>query len=1070
MLLRAAKVFCLLFLVFIGTPCWGLDPSKALTQYRHDVWQTRDGLPQSSVESMVQTRTGYLWLGTQEGLARFDGVRFAVYDKSNTKAIRHNRILALLEDRRGSLWIGTEGGGLVELSDGLFRNFSKSEGLPDERVLALAEDHDGRLWVGTGSGLACYRDGTVDAGRSVPELIGTPIESLAVAANGKLWIGTAGRGLFRYDHAQVERVGPDGEAQSTVAKVFCDADGSVWFASNARLYRLQEGPSARVDEQSWARWGSIGEIYRDRQGSLWVGTDAGVVRFRDGRVESYSVKDGLSNDVIHCILEDHEGSLWIGTMDGGLNRFADGAFTTYSTAEGLSHDIVSPIYQDREGRIWIGTRGGGVNCYAREGFTTYTARDGLADDFVQAIVQDREGTLWFGTKRGGLCSLREGRFKTYTDRDGLPIASVRALFEDRRGDLWVGTLNHGLARFRDGGFQLFTTKDGLTNNTVFFILEDHEGTVWFATNGGGLNYYRDGRFGAITTKEGLSIDIVNTLHEDAAGTLWIGTYGGGLNRLTHGRLSSYTTREGLFDDAVFRILEDGSGNLWISCNKGIYRIAKHQFDELDRGGRRLLEPAAFGVVDGMKNRECNGADQPTGWKMRDGTLWFPTIQGAVMVDPAHLPTNTLPPAVVIEELRVDDRVAGIAATPEIPPGAQRVDIQYAGLSFRVPARVRFRYKLEGFDGDWVDAGARRTAYYTRLPPGSYRFRVQACNDSGVWNTVGATLGLVIIPHIYQRPLFYFALMAVAAILVISIHRLRVQRLKRRERELVEIVEQRTQSLRLEMERTARALREAEEQREIAHAAKTEAEAANRIKSWFVANTSHELRTPINSVLGYSEMLIEEAEESGNLVAIPDLRKIHAAGRHLLGLINDILDLSKIEAGKLDLQLDTFDLGALVEEVAASVRPLIEKNGNALAADGTDVAGSICADPARARQILLNLLSNAAKFTRDGEVRLEVRRETDRVLMRVIDTGIGMTSDQIARLFQAYTQAGADTSRKYGGTGLGLVISRRLAQMMGGEISVESAPGKGSTFTLTLPARTPAGEKEDRGGSRMAAAQ
>lgn len=1049
-------------------PCWGLDPAKALTQYRHDVWQSHDGLPQSSVESIVQTRTGYLWLGTQEGLARFDGVRFAVYDKSNTEAIRHNRILALLEDRRGSLWIGTEGGGLVELRDGRFRTLSKSDGLPDERVLALAEDHDGRLWVGTGGGLGCYRGEMVDAGRSVSELIGTAIESLAVARDGTLWIGTAGRGLFRYDRGQVERLGPEGEAQSTVSKVFCDSDGSVWFAANARLYRLRQGPNARIDEQSWAGWGSIGEIYRDRQGSLWVGTDAGIVRFREGRVESYSVKDGLSNDVIHCVLEDHEGSLWIGTMDGGLNRFADGAFTTYSTAEGLSHDIVSPIYQDREGRIWIGTRGGGVNRYERGGFTVYTTKDGLADDFVQSIVQDHEGTMWLGTKRGGLCSLRAGRFRTYTARDGLPSASVRAIFEDRRGDLWVGTLNQGLARFRDGGFQMFTTKDGLTNNTVFFILQDHEGTIWIATNGGGLNYYRDGRFGAITTKDGLSIDIVNTLHEDAGGTLWIGTYGGGLNRLKHGRLTAYTTREGLFDDAVFRILEDGSGNLWISCNQGIYRIAKRQFDELDRGARPLLECTVFGVADGMKNSECNGADQPTGWKMRDGTLWFPTIEGAVMVDPAHLPTNKLPPPVVIEELRVDDRTAGIAATQEIAPGAQRVDIEYAALSFRVPARVRFRYKLEGFDRDWVDAGARRTAYYTRLPPGSYQFRVQACNDSGVWNTAGASLGLVIIPHIYQRPAFYVVLMAAAAFLVISMHRLRVQRLKRRERELVEIVDQRTQSLRLEMERTSRALHEAEEQREIAHAAKTEAEAANRIKSWFVANTSHELRTPINSVLGYSEMLIEEAEESRNLAAIPDLRKIHAAGRHLLGLINDILDLSKIEAGKLDLQLDTFELGALVEEVAATVRPLIEKNGNAFTVDGTDAAGSICADPARARQILLNLLSNAAKFTRDGDVRLEVKRETNRVLMRVIDTGIGMTSDQLARLFQAYTQAEADTSRKYGGTGLGLVISRRLAQMMGGEISVESEPGKGSVFTLTLPALAPQGDDRDRVGGRIAA--
>ncbi|MRR13336.1 hypothetical protein EG835_12980, partial [bacterium] len=365
---------------------------------------------------------------------------------------------------------------------------------------------------------------------------------------------------------------------------------------------------------------------------------------------------------------------------------------------------------------------------------------------------------------------------------------------------------------------------------------------------------------------------------------------------------------------------------------------------------------------------------------------------------------------------------------------ERFECQYTALSFRVPAKVVFRVKLEGVDRDWVDVGTRRSAYYTHLPPGPYTFRVQAANESGVWSEREASFAFRLRPRLDQRPVFWLLLGTVALAIAWTGYRLRVARLEARERELVRIVEERTRSLREEKERTERALREAELQRERAEEAGRAAEDANRTKSDFLAATSHELRTPLNAILGYSEMLSEEIAEQRFEGLGADVGKIHAAGRHLLGLINDLLDLSRMEAGKLDLFPEELVVAFLVRDVVETVGPQAERNRNRLVVEGADEAGLLVADPTRVRQILLNLLGNAVKFAHDGEVALRIRREKgpggDRILFAVTDTGIGMTEEQISRLFRAFEQADPQVTRRFGGSGLGLVITRPPARVMG----------------------------------------
>ncbi|MBK8598034.1 MAG: hypothetical protein IPN83_21145 [Holophagales bacterium] len=1042
-----------LLLALLGSgPAEALDPARAITQYRHEVWRTREGLPQSSAEALVQTRDGYVWIGTQEGLARFDGVRFVVFDKASTPELRHNRILTLLEDRRGRLWIGTEGGGLTVREEGRFRTYGRTDGLAGEIVRALAEDASGTLWVGTDAGLQSRSDRSFTTW-GAPEGVPAPVRALAVDAAGTLWAGTS-EGLIRRSGKRFEPAGlPD-----AVLALHAVADGTILAGTPHGLRLLKDG---RV-EAPFPADGLPGEVVNcilgDRRGAVWIGTSGGLARWSAGRRSVFSPAQGLSNGNVLSLLEDREGTLWVGTQDGGLNKLSDASFTPWGGREGLSADVAWAVFVDRDGAVWSGTDSAGVNIRRGDRVATIGVADGLAAPGVQAIWQHPDGSVWLGTRGGGVSVVEGGKVvRTIRKADGLASDSICSIAGTRDGSIFLGGRGGGLTRLSpEGRFTRFSEEDGLPNGSIHALHEDREGSLWVGTNGAGLFRFDGGRFTRFGRSQGLSIEIVNTIHEEGDGTLWVGTYGGGLNRFRDGRFFPVTVREGLYDDAVFAILPDGQGSLWISCNRGVYAVSLRELDALARGAVRRVTCRTFGAEDGMRNRECNGANQPAGARGPDGRLHFPTIEGVVSVDPSRLFRNPVPPPVHVEEMRVDGRPVPARPFLELWPGTERFEFHYTALSLRVPARVTFRVWLEGVDRDWVDVGTRRSAYYTNLAPGAYSFRVAAANENGVWNEDEASFRFRLRPRLDQRPVFWIVLGAVALALAWTGYRYRVARLEARERELVEIVAERTRSLREEKERTEEALREAELQRERAEEAGRAAEDANRTKSDFLAATSHELRTPLNAILGYSEILSEEIAESRYGSAGADVGRIHAAGRHLLGLINDLLDLSRMEAGKLDLNPEAFDVAWLVRDVTATVEPLVEQNRNRLVVEGDEAAGRLFADPIRVRQILLNLLGNAVKFTHDGLVTLRIRRDTDaggeRVVFAVTDTGIGMTADQISRLFRAFEQADPEVTRRFGGSGLGLVITRRLARMMGGDVAVASRPGAGSTFTVDLPVR------------------
>jgi signal transduction histidine kinase len=650
---------------------------------------------------------------------------------------------------------------------------------------------------------------------------------------------------------------------------------------------------------------------------------------------------------------------------------------------------------------------------------------------------------------------------------------IMCLFTDRKGNVWVGGRG-GLSRLSGDRFVTYTTRDGLSNNLVSDLYEDQEGSLWIGT-AGGLNQFKNEHFRAFTTRDGLKSDYIQSILGDSDGTLWLGTTGGGMSRFKNGKFVNITTEKGLHDDSVLNIVDDHLGHFWMSSNKGIFTANRKQVNDVADGTAWQITPTVYGVSDGMKTVECNGGFQNSALLTREGRIYFATSGGLSFVDPARLGKANQIPLALIESITADNRPTNPYYGVLVPPGKGQLEFQFTTPTFVAPEKLQFRYMLEGFDKDWNSAGTRRVAYYTNIPHGEYRFRVRA-GENGDWGPIGESVTVTLEPHFYQTATFNLIVIIAAVSLCAGIYRLRVNQLTIRERKLVSLVNERTSALQqsealLRRSRDELEVRVRERTMELVNAnkaledeisvrrqteealilSKDAAEAASRAKSDFLANMSHEIRTPINGIVGMTDVALSTPldEEQREYLEI-----VKFSADSLLGIVNDILDFSKIEARKLALDRTPFDLRAAIGELIRSLQIRVKQKGLYLdcrVAD--DVPGQLLGDPLRLRQVLLNLLDNAIKFTPTGGISLSVVQDRfvdgkSTLHFAVKDTGIGIPANKQKTIFEAFSQADTSSTRRYGGTGLGLTISYQLAMMMEGRLWVESEPGQGSTFHFT----------------------
>ncbi len=715
-----------------------MDPERALSQYLRDRWQRNTGFTAGPVYGITQTRDGYLWIATERGVVRFDGLRFRLFEPLQPTATTDTAALTVVPDPAGGLWAWLRRATVLRLHEGVFEAAMHTSGPPEPQAGAMAVGLDGAILIAdTRHGLLVCRAGRAETVLPREALPRPFVTAVAQTPDGTIWLGSRNAGLVRVQNQHAVPVGD--ESLTQINFLVPDERNGLWIGTDTGLLRWdgQRIVQATTHEAGRAR---VLAMIRDRDANIWVGTSDGLVRI-DAK-GTVSLERREPSAAVTALFEDREGNLWVGDTHG-IERWRDGVFTAYASVHAAMAQVIGPVFSDASDRVWFAPASGGLYWF-RDGQVGDVAS--LRDDVIYSISGDA-GAVLVGRQRGGVTRVRPSGdgfvVDTFTERDGLAQNQVLAVHRARDGAVWAGTLSRGASRLKDGAFTTYTTTEGLASNTVAAVVETADGAVWFATpNGASVKSAAGWR--RYSTAEGLPSNDVNTLFEDSAGMLWLGT-AAGLALVRDGRLQSPPTAPALLRGSILGLAEDGAGGLWIAAAERVVRVDR---TELLRGTLGADDVREFSVADGLLDTEAIKRHRILTSDSR-GRIWLSTNAGLVQAASRRVADGLAPALVHIESVSADGSPVERTPATTIPPRRDRITFGFAGLSLSVPDRVRFRYRLDGFDREWSEPVVERQAEFTNLAPGSYRFRVMASNSEGVWNGAEATLPFTIAPAWWQ---------------------------------------------------------------------------------------------------------------------------------------------------------------------------------------------------------------------------------------------------------------------------------------------------------------------------------
>jgi signal transduction histidine kinase len=987
----AAVRICLL--LFVPLPL-------ALAQYHIDSWTTENGLPSNWIMGITQTRDSYLWLTTIDGVARFDGVRFRVFNKFNTHGLACNFFSyhAIWEDSSGNLWMGAKDCGLIRYRDDVFTTFTTKDGLPSNHVTRIDEDSSGTLWVFTDGGVARWEGGHFIIDRSLDAYLTTPNNLNTDAESFGLWRWSRDEcQRFAYGKWSPLPLPPEltDPRKLKVIAITEDSKRRLWYSldkhpheyycvRNGRLTVFHPVPDTRATQVSCS----------DSQGRLWLSNRYGDVGFwMDGR---FIPLPAIATSNIFQGFEDREKNVWIATLDHGLYRVGTKAITILRRDRNLESNLIGPMLQDRAGNIWIRSGGftkfedGRFKTYYRKGHSRYSWDRA---NLFSALYEDRDGSLLMVMWDGSVVRFKDGRLQEPAGLSGRIKGRIYGILRDRAGDLWLGG-SQGLYRVNGGNVTRYMARDGLPDDFVNVIYEDRAGTLWIGTKSG-LASYSGGTFAPVT---GLRGSQITAIYQDEPGMLWVGTHDDGLTRLVRDqegiKLTRYTTESGLYNNRAYQILSDDRGFLWLSCDLGLYRVRKQELSDFASGHRSHISSTHFGQADGLTS-QCNSEAQPMAFKSRDGRLWFATQDGIAVVDPKAISFHGTPPPVIIEDCLLDRRPVPCRSGVRLGPRQTNLEINFTALSFVKSEQIRFRYKLEGLDSEWTEAGTRRAAYYSHLPDGKYVFRVIAANSDGVWNMQGMSLPVIIAPAFYRTWWFLGVVFTVLAALVTMAWQYRLSQLQRAYAAQQAFSRQLIASQERERKRIAGELHDSLGQQLLI------------IKNWAVLalsnlNGQKLLEEPLGEISSTASHAVEEMRGIAYNLRPYQLEKLGltAAIRSLVARVNASSNIQI--AGKVE-DVD----GLFTQEVEISIYRIVQE-----------------------------ALNNTIKHSQASEGSVLVTSNSGTLDLIIEDNGRGFTPPD-------------SRTQQESPKGFGLLGIAERVRMLGGNVVIQSAPGQGSRIEILL---------------------
>jgi ligand-binding sensor domain-containing protein/signal transduction histidine kinase/CheY-like chemotaxis protein len=993
-------------------------------------YTTQDGLSDNEVYTIYEDRNGYLWIGTNNGINKYDGKGFTVYTEKN--GLSHNNTRVILGDSEGYLWIATYGGGINKFDGTTFTHYTTSEGLNHNNVNWMMQDHQGYFWIGTEKGAAQF-DGTTFNRYTVKEgLIDNRVQCILEDRIGQIWFATK--------------------------KGVCRFDGTTFFE-----YTTREGLCGN----------DILFLMEDNNGDLWIATTKGVSHFDGGVFTTYTTREGLGDNEVVFILEDREENIWFGTLLG-LTKSSSSPFICIRQEDGLINNVIWSLWEDYDGNMWISSEGG-IDLYNEKKSSPVIPLKEEYEGGAYPFYEDRSGNLWYGTEPG-LIKYKDGIFTDMSKQTGTVDKEIYCILEDRHGNMWFGTRYNGVTKYDGQTITHFTTQNGLVSNMVNTIVEDKKGHLWIGTEYG-IGIFDGEHFTSITTDDWLNNRSVIIILEDPEGCLWIGTFGGGVIRYTpcenpkNAAVDTFTVDDGLLDNAIFLMIFDDDGHLWIGTNKGLSVL---NVEEFKKSGRKIFKN--YGKQDGFIGMECN---QNAVYKDRKGNVWFGTVKGAARYNPGGDKINPVEPSTYITGLKLFFEAVDLSAySGSHPTGAflplgltlpyskNHLTFEFVGISFTVPEKVRYQFKLEGFDESWSPVSKATSATYSYLPPGAYTFKVKACNNSGIWNREPVTYCFNILTPFWKQWWFYVLCVIMGGMSIYGFIKIRTRSLERRQQVLERKVQQRTLELKQEKAKVEQVNRELEQRvrertRELtmAHQQLIQAQKMEAIGT-LAGGVAHDLNNALLGIVIYPDLLLEKMSEDSPFRKY--ILSIKKTGERAGAIVQDLLTLSRRGVAVREMVnlnqaiaecMESPEMGKLKSyhtevQVETSLEPGL-----------LNISGS----PIHLSKTIMNLISNAAEsMPEGGKVTISTQNQTldqpvkgyDRVekgkyvVLTISDNGVGMSAREIERIFDPfYTKKKMGRNR----TGLGMTVVWSTVEDHNGYITVESKEGSGTTVSLYFPA-------------------